>query len=156
MKDPTEVVGVNWLKFKSITRINCFFFLKEIRYQRSWQGCNIAGTEYILQQSFKTSAPLHSGLSGDFLLIYTSFWFPVDGEFARSQSLHPLPGYLLAAQRSICLFHGCEQCFLTSVLRLAIVSWFTKGVPFVEKSGRRNAPLFFVPGKRVLHSLSLA
>ena len=69
------------------------------------------------------------GDCGDFRLIYTLFWFlGTRGIRLKSRSSHPLPGYLLAAQRSICLFHGCQQCFLTSVLRLAIISCFTKGV----------------------------
>ena len=71
-----------------------------------------------------------AGDCGDLHLIYTSFWFPGrQGIRLKSRSSHSLPGYLLAAQRSICLFHGCQQCFLTSVLRLAIISCFTKGVP---------------------------
>ena len=90
-----------------------------------------------MHQSFETPAPPIRALvgdCGDFHLIYTSFWFPDrKGIRLKSRSLHPLPGYLLAAQRSICLFHGCQQCFLTSGLRLAIISYFTKGVPWVEK-----------------------
>jgi len=88
----------------------------------------------IMHQSFESPAPPHSGLGGDFQLIYTSFWFPGRrGICLKSRSSHPLPGYLLAAQRSICLFHGCQRGFLTSVLHLAIVRCFTKGLPFVEK-----------------------
>ena len=86
----------------------------------------------VMHQSFETSAPPHSGLSGDcgdFHLIYTSFSFPGGrGICLKSRSSHPLLSYLLVAQRSICLFHGCQQCFVTSVLRLAIMSCFTKGV----------------------------
>ena len=63
--------------------------------------------------------PPHSGLSGGLRRLAphkTSFWFPGRrGIRLKSRSSHPLPGYLLAAQRSICLFHGCQQCFLTSV-----------------------------------------
>ena len=71
---------------------------------------------------------------GDFHLIYASFWFPVRrGIRLKSRFSHPLPGYLLAAQRSICLYHGRQQCFLISVLRLAMIICFTKGVPCVEK-----------------------
>ena len=63
----------------------------------------------------------------DFHLISTSFWFPGRrGIRLKSRSSHPLPGYLLAAQRSICLFHGYQQCFLTSVLRLTIISSFKR------------------------------
>ena len=86
-----------------------------------------------MHQSFETPAPppirALAGDCGDFHLMYTSFWFPGRGEIClKSWSSHPLPGYLLAAQRSICLFHGCLQCFLTSVLRLTMISCFTKGV----------------------------
>ena len=48
-------------------------------------------------------------------------------------------------QRSICLFHGCQQCLLPSLLWLAIINCFTKGVPCVEEQGQGNAPLTFVP-----------
>ena len=86
------------------------------------------------------------GDCGDFHLIFTSFWFPGRRKIRlKSRSAHPLPGYLLATQRSICLFHGCQQCFLIGVLRLAIISCFTKGVPSAEKYGQGNAPLTFVP-----------
>ena len=93
--------------------------------------------------SFQTNAPLIwnprtcpsppiralAGDCGDFHVIYTSFWFPGRrGIRLKSRSSHPLPGCLLAAQWSICLFHSCQQCSLTSVLRLAITSCFTKGV----------------------------
>ena len=87
----------------------------------------------VMHQSFETPAPSppHSppiralaGDCGDFQLIYTSFWFPSRrGIRLNSLSSHPLPDYLLAVQRWICLFHGCQPCFLTSVLRLAIISW---------------------------------
>ena len=84
--------------------------------------------------------------------MHTSFWFSGrQGISSKSRSSHPVPGYLLAAQRSICLFRGCQQCFLTSVLRLAIISCFTKGVPCVEKLGWGNAPITFVPGSQGLH-----
>ena len=93
-----------------------------------------------------------AGDCGDFHLIHTSFWFPGRrGIRSKSRSSHHLPGYLLAAQRSVCLFHGCQQSFLTSVLRLAIISCFTKGEPCVEKQGRGNAPLTFVPGNQGTH-----
>ena len=70
-----------------------------------------------------------AGDCGDFHFIYTSVWFPGrQGIRLKSWSSHPQPHYLLAAQRSICLFHGCQQCFLTSVLRLAMISCFTMGV----------------------------
>ena len=97
---------------------------------------------YVMHQSFETPAPPIRALAGDcgdFHLIYTSFWFRGRrGIRLKSLSSHPLPGYLLAVQRSICVFHGCQQCFLTSVLRLAIISCFTKGVLCVERKGRGN------------------
>ena len=43
--------------------------------------------------------------------------------------------YLLATQGSICLFHGYQHCLSTSVLRLATISCFTKGVPCVVVAG---------------------
>ena len=48
---------------------------------------------------------IQAGGCGDFHLINTSFWFPSRrGIHLKSWSSHPLPGYLLAAQRSICFF----------------------------------------------------
>ena len=41
--------------------------------------------------------------------------------------------WLIVLERSICFFRGCQQCLLSSVLRLAIISRFTKVVPFVEQ-----------------------
>ena len=71
----------------------------------------------LMHQSFETPTvpiPALTGDCEDLHLKYTSFWFP-GGRGIRSKlrSLHPLPGYLLAAQRSIQLIHGCQQCFLT-------------------------------------------
>ena len=105
-----------------------------------------------MHQSFKPPAPPIRALAGDcrdFHLIYTSFWFPGRrGIRLKSRSSHPLPGYLLAAQRSICLFHGCQQCFLTSVLRLAITSCFTKAVllKMLKSRGRGMHHSLFSPG----------
>ena len=74
-----------------------------------------------MRQSLETPSPPIRALAEDcrdFHLVYTSFWFPGWGGIRlKSRSSHPLPGYLLATQRSICLFHGCQQCLLTSMLR---------------------------------------
>ena len=80
---------------------------------------------------------IQAGGCGDFHLIYTSFSFPSRrGIQLKSWSSHPLPGYLLAAQRSICFFfHGCQQRLLPTVLGLAVIICFTKGVPCVENRG---------------------
>ena len=52
---------------------------------------------------------------------------------------------------------GCQQCLLTRVLYLAIISRFTKGVPCVcETVGAGESTLTVVPGDRGLHSLSPA
>ena len=87
--------GPHWWKASALTTRptlppqlleSIVFFPKEIRH-----GCTIAGTEYIMHQSFKTPAPLHSSLSGDFHLIYTSIWFPGRrGIRLKSRSSHPL------------------------------------------------------------------
>ena len=105
-----------------------------------------------MHSSFETPAPppirALAGDCGDFHLIYTSFWFPSRrGIRSKSRSSHHLPGYLLAAQRSICLFHGCQQSFLTSVLRLAIISCFTKGVLCVKNVGAGECTTHFFPGE---------
>ena len=44
--------------------------------------------------------------------------------------------YLLAAQKSMFLLHGCQQCLLTRVLRWAIISCFTnyRSTMFVQNS----------------------
>ena len=75
-----------------------------------------------------------AGYCGDFHLVYSSFLVPGRQEILlKLRSSHPLLGHLLAAQRSIFLVHGYQQCFLTSVLRLPIISCFEKGAPCVEK-----------------------
>ena len=62
-----------------------------------------------------------------FILVPLEVWFRL-----KSRSSHPLPGYLLAAQRSICLFHGCKL-FFNQCVTLGNNKLFTKGVPCVEK-----------------------
>ena len=53
-----------------------------------------------------------AGYCGTFILYTVHFWFPGRrGIRLKSRCSHPLPGHLLAAQRSICLFHGNQQCF---------------------------------------------
>ena len=53
--------------------------------------------------------------------------------------------YLLAAQKSMFLLHGCQQCILTHVLHLAIISCFTnyRGTMSVwnSRSGRKHHSL---------------
>ena len=95
-----------------------------------------------------------AGDCGDSHLIYTSFWYPVEGELAWSHGLRipnrvnlsrsmneitstikifwhthwgAFASYLLATQRLICLLHGFH------VLRLAIISCFTKQVPCIKE-----------------------
>ena len=89
-----------------------------------------------MHQSFETPPPIRAlamDCGGTFTSYTLHFGSPVGGEVRlKSRSSHPLLGYLLAAQRSICFLHGCHQCFLVGVLRLAIISCFTKGVPCVE------------------------
>ena len=44
--------------------------------------------------------------------------------------------YLLATQRSISLFHGCQQCLLTSVLHLATLSCFRRQYYILNSRGK--------------------
>ena len=112
-----------------------------------------------MHQSFETPAPPpHSGLSGGLrgLSPHKQFILVLHfGEAGNSLEITVFasPTGLFAGRSMINLFIS----WLPTVLRLAIISCFTKVVPCIEsRGGRGNAPLTFVLGNRGLHSLSLA
>ena len=105
-----------------------------------------------MHQSFEAPPP-HSGLSGGLQGLSPHKHFilvPREAGNSLEVTVFASPNGLFAGRSKINLFIS----WLATVLRLAIISCFTKVVPCIESRGSRgNAPLTFVLGNRGLHSL---
>ena len=98
----------------------------------------------------KPPHPPSRALAGDcrdFYLIYTSFWFPGRrGIRLKSRSLHSLPGYLLAAQRSNYLFISwLPTVFFNQCVTLGNNKLVYKGSTMCWKVGAEECTTHFCP-----------
>ena len=103
------------------------------------QQALLLAAKSIMHQSFETPAPPHLSLSRGLWGLSPHIQFilvPRQAGNSLDVMVFASPTGLFAGHsKMICFFRGSQLCFLTSVLRLSIISYFAKGVPCVEKQG---------------------